>query len=151
MADPSVGTLSKPAIISAVVFVVVVLAGILLALPKLFDLFEREKVELVNGSVSERLEPTEGEKCLWTVSFAVFSPNRPPGHIWVVDVDVSVDQRVRPLSPTGAGRVWERLDMSVAYEFTTCPAEVSDIDHGDLEVTYRRKNQRGLHEVKLGF
>lgn len=152
MADPGVGSSTRTAKIAAIIFVVVVVAGMAVVLPALIRLFEAEKVELVDGTLNEALRPTEGTACEWSVSFALHSPNRPDGHIWIVDADISVPGSgpALPDSQTD-GRMWATFPAVVIYELDPCPASVDDVRHGDLEVTYRKKNQRSTKTVSFGL
>ncbi len=152
MTDPNVGSTTNVAKISAIVFVVVVAIGIAVIFPTLIKLFEAEKVELVDGSVSESLRADEGTACVWTVAFAVHSPNRPEGHVWVVDADIPLPGSgpALPESQTD-GRIFATFPGTVSYRIDPCPASVDDIDHGDLEITYRKKNQRSTKTVSFGM
>lgn len=152
MSDPSVGTSSQAGKIAAIIFVVVVGLGIVIVLPVALSFFESERVELVDGEVRESLEPTGDGGCTYRVEFAVHSPNRPEGHVWVVDADVRL-RRFAPLREDSVteGRVFESLPAVLLYEMNPCPASVDDIDHGDLEVTYRKKNQQSTRTVRFGF
>jgi len=152
MSDPSVGTSSNIAKFAAIGFAVVVLGGVAIAFPKLMELFEREKVEVVEGSVTETLEPLDGNACIWTVNFAIHSPNRPEGHIWVLDANIDLGQPGHEASTNHVdGRVWEFLDAELAYELDECPPTPDDVDHGKLEIIYRKKNQRSPNTSRHGF
>jgi len=152
MSDPSVGSSSNIAKFSAIAFAVIVLGGLAIGFPKLLELFEKEKVGLVKGSVTETLEPLDGTTCVWTVNFAINSPNRPEGHIWVLDADINLSQEGRALSSNHVdGRVWEFLEGELAYELEVCPATPGDVEHGKIEIIYRKKNQRAPNTSRVSF
>lgn len=152
MSDPSVGSNSKLAKTSAVIFSVVVLVGFIIIIPFVQRAIEGPRVELVEGSVREALSPVEDSTCVWTVSFGVTVPNRPPGHIWVLDAEVDDP----PVGPPGrsnivTGRIFESLPVELTYALRPCPASVEAIDHGPIEVTYRIKNQQSPKTKNLDF
>jgi len=152
MSDPSVGTNSNVAKIAAIVFAVVVLGGIAVAFPNLMELFEREKVEIVKGSITETLEPLDGAGCVWTVNFAIHSPNRPEGHIWVLDANIDLGQPGRAaVSNHVDGRVWEFLPAELGYELDECPATLDEVEHGKIEIVYRKKGQRSPNTSRYSF
>jgi len=152
MSDPSVGSNSKLAKISAIIFSVVVLVGFIVIIPYVQRTIEGPRVELVEGSVRESLSAVEGSVCTWAVSFAVAVPNRPPGHIWVLDAEVDDV----PVGPPGrsnvvTGRIFEALPIDLTYALEPCPDSLEAIDHGTIEITYRIKNQRSPKTKDLGF
>jgi len=152
MSDPSVGSNSKLAKTAAIIFSVVVVAGFIIIIPFVQRAIEGPRVELVEGSIRESLSIVEDSACVWTVSFGVSVPNRPPGHIWVLDAEVDD----LPLGPPGrsnivTGRIFEPLPVELTYALEPCPASVEAIDHGPIEVTYRIKNQRSPNTKKLEF
>ena len=152
MSDPNVGSSSNIAKFAAIAFAVIVLGGLAIAFPKLLELFEREKVGVVSGSVSETLEPLDGSACMWTVSFAINSPNRPEGHIWILDADIDLGQPGRAASTNHVdGRVWEFLEAELAYELDDCPPSPGDVEHGKLEIIYRKKSQRSPNTTRVSF
>jgi len=152
MSDPSIGSNSKVARISATVFAVVVLVAFVWAIPFVQKAIEGPRVELVEGSLSENLSDLDGSTCVWTVSFGVSVPNRPEGQIWVLDTEVSA----LPPGPPGrsnivTGRIFESLPIELTYALNPCPASLDEIDHGPIEVTYRIKNQRSEKTKNLSF
>lgn len=150
MSDPGVGTNTKIAKVAAGIFSVVVVVGAVIIIPKIMSAFEGPKVELVQGSIVETLSEGEGDGCIWTVKFAVFSPNRPSGQIWVLDADVDVPPGVRPLQSNHIdGRIFDDYAGELSYTVNPCPASAQEFEHGELEVTYRMKNQRAPRSATM--
>jgi len=152
MSDPSVGSNSRLAKISAIAFFVVVLVGFIFVIPFVQKTIEGPRVELVEGSVRENLGVLADSTCSWTVGFELEVPNRPAGHIWVLDAEVND----LPPGPPGrsnfvTGRIFESLPIELTYALNPCPPSVEAIEHGPIEVTYRIRNQRAPKTKNLGF
>lgn len=152
MSDPSVGSRTRVAMISAVVFFFVVLVGFAIVIPKIMKSFEGPRIELIDATLRETLDPIDDSACIWTVLFDVYSPNRPSGHIWILDADIDVSSGGTALTSNHvSGRIFDSFAGELAYALDPCPDSVQDVDHGRLEVTYRISNQRQPRTANLGF
>jgi hypothetical protein len=131
---------------------VVTAVGLAVVVPRVLKAFEGVKVELVDGSVSETLSPPDNTSCIWTVRFSVYSPNRPEGHIWLIDADIDLNSSGTALQSNHVdGRVWAAFPAELAYTLDPCPGTVDEVAHGQLELTYRIKNHRSPKTVNLGL